>query len=398
MPKEPSQLKYSYLLNAPGLTATMDVDGSVVLTDASGAVRGRMPRPLLLDSSDQEGNGDGLLNGAATLSVTTQNGSPVVTVAIDKSHLDEAVFPAYVDLSLTEFPQLTPGADISFVSSTHPNASLQDFQRPESPGFDELWLGHQPDSRNDNDVYLRFAGLAPTLGTVDVASASLEILPYAKRASDGAMTAHEVTEDWTADLLTWTNKPSVSATDLGRLTTAAGKWSTLDVSSYVTKVLSQGSPDYGLTLSADQTTGGAWERLAASDAGEQFEFGPRLVVTWSGLRPTPLPQPDDALGGASGASPTLTWTKPDLAPDQTRFEVEVSHDGFATADVQSETIKGKNWLSEHWTLPDASLHANGTYAWRVRAQYGTDKRWSDWSTAQTFDFYGLPIALPHAAV
>lgn len=403
MGKEPTRLKFSFDLNAPGLTPTLEADGSITLTDANGAIRGRMPRPLLLDSSDRDGSGGGLLAGGANLTVSSPAAAssadslPVITLSVDRAHLDEAVFPAYVDLSLTEFPEQSPGADVGFASSAHPNTALHGYQRPESAGFDELWLGHQPSSHNDNDVYLRFGGLVPAVGTVDVASASLELLPYAQRSNDGVTVAHEITSAWTADTLTWADKPSASTTELAPLKTTAGTWSTIDVSTYVTDVLSRGLPDYGLMLAGTEGASGSWKRLAASDDGEQAQFGPRLVVTWSGLRPTATEAPGTATA-ATGTAPTLTWTNPELASEQTRFQVEVSHDGFATTDATSGTVKGANGSLDQWTVPPGSLTVANTYEWRVRAQFGTQKTWSEWSTPHSFDFRGASQATPHGAV
>jgi len=393
--KLPDRNKFSFTLDAPGLFPVLADDGSIILNDDSGTTRGRIPRALLLDSSDIDGNGGGLFTSATSMSVDTSGAVPVITVAIDRSRLNEAVMPAYVDLSLTEFPQHASSADVTFASSTHPNAILNGFQRPESPGFDELWLGHQPSSQNNNDAFIRFDGLASVLGTVDVASASLEVLPYFQANQDGATLVRRITGDWSSDSLTWTTMPSADDPDAQSVTSASGTWSSLDVSAYVTDVVSRGMPDYGLVLSGDNSTKGTWKRLAASDAGATAEFGPRLVVTWSGQRPTAQP----VAASDPGTAATLTWTQPQLAGAQARFEVQVSHDGFATVDADSGTVKGKLGKAQSWMLASGSLTSSGTYEWRVRARYGADGAWSEWSAPVSFD-YALPAGfeIPHGAV
>jgi NlpC/P60 family protein len=385
MGKVPDDAHFSFALNAPGLTPAVADDGSVVLTDASGATLGRIPRPLLLDSSDIDGSGGGVFTAATKLSLDTSGATPVLTISVDRSYLDEAVMPAYLDLSLTEFPQVGAGADIAFASSGHPNASLHGFQRPESAGFDELWLGRQPGSSDDNGVFMRFSGLSSVLGNVDVASASLELLPYLQHANDAQTIVSRVTTDWNADALTWTTRPSVDDASAMTLTSTAGQWSSLDVSSYVADVLSDGAADLGLSLAADGSRAASWQRLAASDAGDAAEFGPRLVVTWSGLRPSGVAA-DVAAAPVPGAEPTLTWTNPQLAASQARFEVQVSHDGFTTIDVDSAAVKGQAGRTSTWAVPDGSLTTGGTYAWRVRAKFGADKAWSAWSTPQSFSY------------
>ena len=198
--------------------------------------------------------------------------------------------------------------------------------------------GPSAQSRNDNEVFIRFPGLRAVLGTVDIASASLELLPYFQRANDGVTIVRRLADDWSAETLTWMTRPVVDALNPLEIKSTPADWSRVDVSSYVTDVLSHGLPDYGLVLARDETATGTWTRLAASDAGDAAQFGPRLVVTWSGLRPTATavtPAPD-----ASVALPTLTWSQPEIAADQSRFQVEVSHDDFATIDVTSGPIKG----------------------------------------------------------
>jgi hypothetical protein len=389
--KVPDRNKFSFTLDSPGLTPVLAEDGSVHLTDADGNTVARIPRPLLLDSSDIDGSGGGVFTSAASLSLSTSRGRPVLTVTVDRSFLEEAVMPAFVDLSLTEFGAAA-GADVAFASSAHPNANLHGFQRPESPGYDDLWLGREPGTRSDNQVFLKFDGLSQLLGTVDVASASLELLPYLQQGG-GATTVHRATSDWNADALTWSTRPSVDEADAMTVDGAAGAWTSIDVSSYITDVMSRGQLDYGLVLAGDASPKSTWDRLAASDAGANAEFGPRLVVTWSGLRPTA----GVASPAAGTTSTTLAWTNPLLSAAQLRFEVQVSRDGFATTDADSGVVKGKAGKMTQWTPPTTELEA-GSYQWRVRARYGTDKAFSAWSTAQIIVVIPAHQVLPHSPV
>jgi hypothetical protein len=203
-----------------------------------------------------------------------------------------------------------------------------------------------------------------------------------------------VTSDWNASTATWTLQPSVDKSDVMSATSDAGEWTSIDVSAYMTDVLSTGAPDYGLMLSGDGSGSNTWKRLGASDSGEQSQFGPRLVVTWSGMRPTAQP-------GTVIASP-LTWSSPLLAGQQMRFEVQVSHDGFATVDIDSETVKGKAGKANGWSLPDDAAASGGTYEWRVRVKYGADSAWSPWSNAAPVTITPAPeneggIPIPHGA-
>ena len=125
----------------------------------------------------------------------------------------------------------------------------------------------------------------------------------------------------------------------------AGEWASLDVSEYVTDTLSRGATDFGLALGGAADSGATWQRLVGGDDGMGAEYGPRLVVTWSGLRPT-------ALESIEGTDPQLLgWSLPAIAGEQQRFQVQVSHDAFATADFESATIKGKAGRAMAFTMP-----------------------------------------------
>ena len=283
--KAPERNRFSFVLNAPGLTPVLAEDGSVLLVNADGISMGRIARPLLLDSSDADGNGGGVFTAATSLSLDTTGELPVLTVSVERAYLDEAVMPAYLDISLTDFPSTGAGADVAFASTAHPNASMLGFHRPEAAGFDEVWVGRQPGSNTDNETFVRFNGLTALLGTVDVAAASLELLPYVKGESAGATLVSRIVAEWFPAAVTWMTRPFTDLLNAPAELGEAGTWSSVDVSSYVTDILSHGMLDYGLALTSEASAAGGWTRIAASDAGDTAQYGLRLVVTWSGLRP-----------------------------------------------------------------------------------------------------------------
>ena len=199
--------------------------------------------------------------------------------------------------------------------------------------------------------------------------------------------------------MTWATQPTADESDAGSSKSDAGAWASIDVSSYVTDLLSHGATDYGLMLSGDGSGAATWKRLAASDAGGSAQFGPRLVVTWSGLRPAGQPV---AAGGVAGAR--LTWTAPALAGTQTRFQIQISHDGFATIDIDSGSVKGRDGKLNEWLLTSGASLSGDSYEWRVRAKYGTDSAWSPWSNPVLISApappgyeYSESGSVPHAA-
>ena len=148
MRREPATNRFSFAIDAPGTTLAAEEDGSISMSDETGTVIGKLPRPGLLDSSDVDGNGGGVFTAATTLTLATDGPLPVITVGVERRYLDEAVYPTFIDLSMTDFPVSTSGADLTFASSRHPNANFERYQRPEGAAYAELWHGRQPGSRH----------------------------------------------------------------------------------------------------------------------------------------------------------------------------------------------------------------------------------------------------------
>lgn len=379
---EPTANRFSFAVDAPGMTLTQELDGSISLRDEEDAVVGRIPRPLLLDSSDVDGNGGGVFTAGTSLSLALDGVRPVVTVNIERRYLDEAVYPAYLDLSLVDFPARTAGADLTFASSRHPNTSFERFQRPEGAGYAELWHGRQPGSRSDSEIYLRFPDLAATIAGVTVEQASLDLFPYWQREQAEAPTVVRlVTGDWTASSVTWNARPTANL-EADQAVTEASNWSGIDLTTYVSEVLA-GAPDYGLALAGDGSGAATWKRFVAAGAVDDVDLGPRLVVRWTGLRPIGISSED----GSNEL--VLRWLNSPLAADQRRFQVQLSRDDFTTVALDSGTLKGRHGLATEWAAPTASLTDGASYSWRVRVKYGEDRAWSPWSSPLELTF-GLP--------
>jgi hypothetical protein len=273
----PESNQFSFRVTGDGLTATLEPDGSVALRDDAGLIAGRIPRPQLIDSTDIDGNGGGVFTAATTLSVADiEDGGQLITIRVARHFLDEAVYPAFVDLSVVDFPTAAAGADIAFVSSRHPDSVFGGDERPEQPSYGEAWLGRQPGTRNDSALYLRFDDPQGVIGYADVASTSLELFPYwGSAAVDAAVSG--VTTDWQPGGLSWLTQPGADL-DLGAVTLTPGAWSSFE--------LPTGLPVYGLRLAPDAGPD-TWIRFIARDQSDEMAFGPRLVVNWTPGAPLP---------------------------------------------------------------------------------------------------------------
>jgi hypothetical protein len=383
--KEPSARSVTFDVDAAGLTLVAEHDGSVTLRNADDAVVGRFPSPTLLDSSDIEGDGGAVRPGAVSLSVdSSDTGASSLTLVLNRAALDEAVYPAFVDLGVVDFPTNATAALHTFASSAHPDTNFSTYQRPEAPGYAELWHGRRPDRRDDNEAYLRFPGLYGLLAGTTIESASLDAFPYWQSDSEApsSSTVALVTEDWDVRTLTWNTRPT-SEPQATTVETTQGQWSNIDVSSFVSDVVSGTTANYGFVLHADDAGRGHWKRLVAESATGVGTLEPRLVVHWSGLKPAATPTTE-----VVASSAVLTWANAGLAPAAVRAQVQLSLDGFTTIGSQA-VLKGQSAAAGSLVITTFDM-APGTWSWRVRTKYGDGSQWSDWSNSGTF-----VVADPH---
>ena len=375
MRDEPERSYFSFRLAGDDLMATMEIDGSITLRDAAAGAVGRITRPQLIDSSDISGDGGGIFTAATSLSVdTAADGALVVTIGVEQRYLDEAVYPAFVDFSITDFPAASPGADVAVISGGHPNSVFAGAERPEQPFYGESWLGRQPGTRNDNELYLRFDDPRLVIGGADIQGVALELYPYWGNDGGATFAVRGVTADWKTAALSWLSRPPAEM-DLGSVSFEPGEWARVDLAE---------TPEYGVVLAAAQPGPDTWTRLIARDQSDEIGFGPRLVVTWSGLRPTLGSAPESA-----ALAPVVAWTNAPVASEQHGFEVQVSADDFATTVAESGIVRGQAGSVTTWILPTDRL-AYGDYAARVRTN-SDETGWSEWS--DDFDFLYGPVSI-----
>lgn len=393
----PVRDELSFAVSADGLELALEDDGSISLrqpaptdelaqqlpdgeldVEAAPPVLGRIAQPLVLDSSDVSGEGRGVRFNGATLSLAQDGDASVVTIKLEPRALERATYPVYIDLSLVAFPSAAMSAQHTFASSRYPTASFSGYQRPEAPAHPELWHGRLPGTGHYNEAFIRFAGLARTFGAATVDAAALRFYPYWQYDLDGPRPTwvSRVAQQWHPQALNWELRPAVDA-ELGEFETRAGQWSDIDVTGHVTDVLGGVLADYGFRLHADGGGRGSWKRIVGGSDAASETLAPRLVVTWSGLRPTALSR-----GELDGAA-TLSWSHPQVAPDVAAWQVQVSADDFATIAARRRA-RGRAVEGTTWAVPAGALQEGVEYAWRVRARYGEDARWSEWSQPENF--------------
>ncbi|HUR16771.1 MAG TPA: DNRLRE domain-containing protein, partial [Candidatus Limnocylindrales bacterium] len=392
LPDRPASNEVAFAVEAGTLTLTPEPDGSVTLRDADGSIYGRVTRPMLLDSSDVEGDGGGVRASAVTLTVVPaadEESPDVLTLTIDRDLLAEAVYPAFVDLTLVDFPSNAAAAQHTFASSAHPDSNFSVFQRPEAPGYAELWHGRRPGRDDNNEIYLRFGGLADALRGATVESAGLAAFPYWQNAGDDPRSTWlaPITAEWDLRTLSWNTRP-LPATEASDYETTQGQWTAMDLTAYTQSIVDGSALDYGLVLHASQQGRGYWKRFVGESTLGGGALEPRLTVAWS----APRPSSGQATFDETGTQVSLAWSHGTLVPDADRVQVQVSADGFATI-LTDTKLKGRHAGDLTLAIPTGDLEA-ATYSFRVRARYGEGAAWSSWSDAGTFTI-AAPVPPAH---
>jgi RHS repeat-associated protein len=379
--EKPEQTTFSFEIDAPGLSLAPEEDGTFVFLDAAGKSVGRIPRPFMVDSSIPQGLGSGIYSEAVTLGLAkSDNGRPLITLDIDPAFLETAVYPVYVDPSTIDFPTGSTTANDTFASSKYPNSTFGSYQRPDPPGYRELWHGKEPGAPYYSEIYIRFNSLAETLGSVHIDAASLQMYPYHQYydSTPRPTWVRRVSQTWGPNELTWNNRPNTDA-ELGQFNTSEDVWSNINVKGYVQDVIN-GTANHGLMLHANDTGQGNWKRFISRN--DPSTYKPKLVVTWHVPSAVPAAPTANAWGNR-----TVSWTYDDGTTTanypQSHYQVQVAatSGGFATPLRDSGWVAGSG-ASGTFPASGGAMTEGSSYWWRVRVKDGFGS--SAWSSAAQF--------------
>lgn len=200
---------FTFAVDVPGLTLSVQPDGSVVFKNASGATVAAMPRPYMVDSAVNTRLGGGTYSEAVTLSVANAGPLQLVTISADTAFLDAATYPVYLDPS-TSYTTTFEASKDAFVSSKYPDSNCDVCVRPDAPGYNELWLGKSPGDTDRNAVFLKFD--LSSLGSVTVEEATFDVFQYHQYFNAPAVTRtwlDRITSGLGRSTITWNNEPRV---------------------------------------------------------------------------------------------------------------------------------------------------------------------------------------------
>ena len=374
---QPKANSFAFDVDAPGLTLELAKDGSVALLDEAGERVGSIPVPYLVDSSEYEGRGGGAFSDTVGLELAGELGSYVLTIVVEPEYLESATYPVYVDPTAN----IGTGSDAygdAFVSAKYATMNFQDYQRPDSPYYHELWLGTDPsDSTNVNYVYMKFNLSSSTYTDTTIDLARLRFHPYHQWYN--APTAvrswvDRVNGSWTESGLTWNNKPG--STNLGYVDTVKATTAYFTVTSTVQSWVNGSVTNHGLKIHQNGNNYTYWKRLIASEQGGSYP--PMLIVDYH----RPVGTPSSPISSAWTKSRTLAWTYSDAnGAGQSHYQVQVDNNSdFSSLLSQSGTVASS---TKQWDTPSGVSLTNGTtYYWRVKVKNGTG--WSNWSSGAAF--------------
>ena len=366
----PADPTLRYVVDAPGLTLVPRADGSIALVDATDTPIAAIPRPYAVDSTPDAFAGGGRYTGAVSLVLGADGRT--VTVRVDPAWLASAVYPVYVDPSTGWVANAGSNSyGDAHTASAFPTTNFDDYQRPDSPYYHELWNGTDPGGISGTSYdYLRWNLGAYANVTVDAASLRLDPYhQYYNAPTTETTYVRRVLDSWTENGITWNTRPDYTASSVSAGCVEAS-WCVWNVQSIVQTWLKGLTPaaNYGFQIDTIGKGSTYWKRFIASEQGSSV---PALSITYH------TPSATVVAPTGSTSSKVLSWSYADAgSAPQTLYHVDVATDaGFTSIISTSGDASG---AATSWTTA-ANLSDGTTYYWHVRAYNGSS--WSAWATS-----------------
>ncbi|EFC82515.1 DNRLRE domain-containing protein [Parafrankia sp. EUN1f] len=312
---------WTFPLALEGLTASLDEQGQVVLSDGSGSPVALIPRGWMEDSSPEPATSEGV---TYSLVEGADGGAPALRVDLDADWLaaPERVFPVRVDPTVT---QLAASADDTWVSSATPNTP--------QPSDGKLRVGLRA-SGDLNHGYLHFPNNS-ALANANVLSAQVSLF---NTDSHDACTAHpvslyQVTQAWNGTTMVWPGATTGGEVAQGTFSHQSGNtgcdagWETFS-DSRLTELVEDWNDgttaNQGLSVRASSWNVAEYKEFDSQDcactaAGTSGDHRPKMNITWS---------PYDAAYAWPSGSPV--WDQALTATQPGKIKVRVTNRGKNT--------------------------------------------------------------------
>jgi RHS repeat-associated protein len=371
--ERPTETSWTFAVKAKGLTLVPGRDGALEFVDEAGKAFATMQAPYAVDSTPDEHAGGGRTTTSAWYTLSALGSQQLVTVSVDPAWLADAVYPVYVDPSVTVYNDGATTYGDTHVNQGNPTYNYANYKRPDAPGYYEMWLGESPtDSTYWNWDFLRF-DLGAYNGSV-VESATLEVYPYHQyynAPTTSRVYLRRVTETWT-EAITWNTQPDVTSTGMRSGDCVEAERCAFDITAIARDWRDGDTADFGVRLDEVDSTGTRkgptfWKRVISGEHSTTAR--PRITLIYR--TPVSVVSPD---GGATArtAGRTLSWaTEQGWGQDMYRVDVSTSST-FATTLVTSGDVTSST--AREWAIPTTTaLTAGTTYYWRVKARRTTSR-------------------------
>ncbi|MFN8157472.1 MAG: DNRLRE domain-containing protein [Candidatus Nanopelagicales bacterium] len=394
-------------LSAKGLTVSETADGGFVLRDATtGDVVSKTPAARVWDASLEAASGESEHGFVADTDVvkTADGYKLIVTIPADYFDTPGLVYPITVD------PTYTFGTSV--LTDTYVEH-----------GYDTTSFGTDPDLKvgtydagtHIGRSYLKFdlAGAPSFMDTTYdrtvVDTANLKVWEYwAANCTATAMYIRYLTSSF-SNSSTWNTKPSQSSavytvTDAHRDdSTGSCAQSWLDTTSGTTvKSIVQGwvngtYANYGLALTASETSSSGWKRFYSKDASTSA-YRPSLVVSYHHIPTTPSVLSlagRNAAGWVRSSTPSMSATVADLDGGNVAGQFYVSTSSSFTSTAWSGSVAVPTGSVA--TVTTTSLAQGTQYYARVRAAQ-TQNGVTDYSAYAPTVAFNVDSVAPTSAI
>ncbi|MGW3291876.1 DNRLRE domain-containing protein [Streptomyces sp. NPDC001002] len=368
---------YRIPLDLHGLTLTQDaVSGHLLLHDKDGELVADASAPHMWDSSVDRASGEPEHQAEITTRVETDlDGDTTLVLTPDQEFL--------ADPELTYPVTLDPIASLAVTTDTWLATNYTDSQRSST----ELKAGTYDAGSTIARSYLKFD--VSQFAGKDIKTAYLSMHSYYSStcATDGAgVQVRRITSAWDSSTVTWSTKPSSTATGAKTSTEAYGYSSdcpaarqTWQVGGIVQAWVEGGEPNYGVEVrgksESDSTT---WRRYRSANYSDSSK-APKLSVTYNTPPATPTLQSPAANAYTADATPALSAKATDGDSGSVRVTFQV-YDSTGSTLVTSGTTAYKASGSTFGWSPGSAL-STGAYKWRALSYDGSaNSTVSGWRT------------------
>ncbi|WP_157032505.1 LamG-like jellyroll fold domain-containing protein [Kitasatospora cheerisanensis] len=270
---------WTFPLRLRGLTASLDGNGAVVFKDEQGAVRATIPAGSMVDAASDPRTGEGRTSSGVTYTLTTADGAPALRMDLDTAwlHDPQRAFPVRVDPTTAGIT----GDSSTYVISGYTNDNSADR---------ELHVGRY-DSQHVGRGFIAFPGVSSNLANQFVEAVDLHIAnTHSNSCTRNTVNVYQVTNSWSAS-----GMRTFPGAGLGQLVgtekfadgdlCGGVQWETIHLGKDQTSPGSQlvnswthGQPNYGLAITADESTVNAYKRFDSAVTGA---YAPYLSITSS---------------------------------------------------------------------------------------------------------------------